>query len=110
MRQSIYLFFAGVGLAATSNAGCNADLSGAVSHVMTYSHADSILFRLANRRTSHPSCNPCYFVVAQDVSADRRKAMLARLLAAYAAGETVNVGFDASGDCADGHIRVHRPG
>jgi hypothetical protein len=36
--------------------------------------------------------------------------MLARLLLAKASGEVLNLGYDATGDCAEGYIRVHRVG
>jgi hypothetical protein len=88
----------------------NANMNGVVTEVLTYTDADYIYFRLSNQPTTHPSCLPGYFVISSAVPADRRKQLLARLLLAKASGETINIGYDNSGDCTDGYIRVHRVG
>lgn len=89
----------------------NANLSGVITHVTTYADTDSIYIVLNNQPTSHTgSCNPVSFVIDSSVPLERRKMMLARALAAHATGETINIGFDSTGNCADGYIRAHRVG
>ena len=93
-----------------SNASYNANMSGSVAWVATYADTDSIYFALRNQPSSHPGCVPHYFVITGSVPADRRKAMLSNLLIARTTGEGINIGYDATGDCAEGYIRVHRVG
>jgi DNA phosphorothioation-dependent restriction protein DptG len=85
-------------------------MSGELEGFWVYSYSDQVYLRLKNQPTSHAGCDPSYFVIPPTVSADRRKAMLARLSLAYAMRETVNIGYAASGDCAQGHIQVYRVG
>jgi hypothetical protein len=89
----------------------NANYAGEIEGVYTYADTDSIYIRLKNQPTSHPGCNPTYFVIdAAGVPLERRKLMFSRLMVAYASSEAVNIGYDNIGSCADGYIRVHRVG
>ncbi|RZI81335.1 MAG: hypothetical protein EOP38_19640 [Rubrivivax sp.] len=88
----------------------SANLAGEVSGVYTYTEGDYIFFTLKNQPSSHPGCNPAYFSIDGSVPVDRRKIMLARLMAAYATHETVNIGYDKDGTCSEGVIRVYRVG
>lgn len=88
----------------------NANMSGQIDGVITYADTDSIYIRLKNQPTSHQTCSAALFAIDATVSLDRRKMMLSRLLAAYATGEVINIGYDSTGYCADGYIRVHRVG
>jgi len=88
----------------------NADMSGELEGVYIYTDSDRIHLRLLNQPTSHPACSSVYFVSDDRITADRRKAILARLLTAYATHEVINIGYDSTGDCADGFLRVHRAG
>lgn len=96
----------------SSNASAvyNANMSGVVTAVWTYTEHDTIYFQLSTQPATHPSCEPWAFVIPSEVPADRRKALLARLMMAKATGETINIGYDNAGDCADGRIRAHRVG
>jgi hypothetical protein len=94
----------------SANAAYDANVAGELDGFYVYSDVDSIYLRLKNQPTSHNGCNPSYFVIPSTVPADRRKAMLARLSLAYALGETLNIGFAANNDCADGYIRAYRVG
>lgn len=94
----------------SARAAYNANTSGVVISVVTYTDADYILFRLSNQPASHPSCNSNFFAISSTVSADRRKNMLARLLLAKATGEPIDIGYDNTSDCADGYIHVYRVG
>jgi hypothetical protein len=95
---------------AFSEAAYNANMAGELEGFYVYADGDHIYFRLKNQPSSHPTCGPLYFVIPETVSSDRRKAMLSRLSLAYATKEIVNIGYDSTGDCAQGYIRVHRVG
>jgi len=97
-------------VATTGHADYNANIAGELEGVYVYSGGDYIDFRFKNQPSTHPGCSPTYFVIADTVPAERRRMMLARLLAAYALKEVVNIGFDNSGDCVHGYVRVHRAG
>jgi hypothetical protein len=88
----------------------NANMDGELAHIMVYADGDYIYFRLKNQPTSHPRCKPDYFVVSEDVPEARLNRIYSRLLAAYAAKEVVNIGFDAKTECVHGYIKVHRVG
>jgi hypothetical protein len=88
----------------------NANMDGALEMMSVYADGDYIYFRLVNQPSSHPTCNPAYFVILQDVPENRRNQMLAVLLAAKASGQSLGVGYDSQGDCAHGFIHVHRVG
>ena len=93
-----------------SMATYNANMSGVLTDVITYTDADYIYLKLDNQPTSHPNCNPSFFVIATDVSLQMKQMLLSRLLTAYALNESVKIGFDNAGNCAHGYIRVHRVG
>ena len=95
---------------ATSSAGYNANMTGKVTNVMTYTAGAYIYFTLENQPTSHQSCRPNYFVIDESTPNNIRQQLLSRLLLAYAKDENVNIGFDKVGDCSHGYIRVHRVG
>jgi hypothetical protein len=97
-------------LPVTARAAYNANMSGVPTTVATYADGDYIYLALNNQPASHPGCNPGFFVITAAVPLANRQMMLAQLLAAKFAKEPVNIGYDNSGDCADGYIRVHRVG
>ncbi len=88
----------------------NANMRGVLEGVYVYTDGDYIYFRLKNQPTSHPSCNPKYFVIDSSVPHERQQMLLTRLMTAYTTKENVNIGYDAEGDCAHTYIRVHRVG
>jgi len=95
---------------ASAHANYDANMSGIVDVVATYTDADYIYIRLTNQPTSHNGCNPAFFVILEDIAQNRRNQMFAQLLAAKASGSPVNIGYSANGDCAHGYIRVYRVG
>lgn len=97
-------------VSSSSNAVYNANMSGVVAWVATYAESDSIYFALTNQPSSHPGCASHYFVITGATTADRRKAMLSNLLIARTTREPITIGYDDTGDCAEGFIRVHRVG
>ncbi len=101
---------AGLLTSTTASSEYNANMTGVVQDVLTYTDGDWVLFRLVNQPASHPTCNPAYFVLNELIPAARLDRLVARLLAAKATGESVNIGYDAAGDCANGYIRAHRVG
>jgi len=90
-----------------SNAGYDENRTGEITHIFTYP-AGQIYIRLSNQPSSHPECNPAYFAI--DSTAPGKDAMYARALAAFTAGQPVNIGYDSQGNCASGQIRIHRVG
>ena len=101
---SALLIFASI----QANAVYNSNMKGVIKNLMVYADSDHIYLVLTNQPKVHPACKPNYFVIPATVTPGRRQMMLSRLLAAYAAKENVNIGYDGTGDCADGYIRVHR--
>src|SRR5688572_14925546 len=97
-------------LPVAARAAYNANMSGIPTTVATYADGDYIYIALSNQPATHPRCNPSFFVITAAVPLANRQMMLAQLLAAKFAKEPVNIGYDSSGDCADGYIRVHRVG
>jgi hypothetical protein len=89
----------------------NSNITGVVDSVMTYSNDDGIYFHMSNQPTNGNGCNAAYFEIDAAVSADRKKAMLARLLTAYAMHDTITVGYDGTGGCTSGGmLQVYRIG
>jgi hypothetical protein len=82
-----------------------------LSGVYVYTDGDYIYLRLKNPPAQELGCKANYFVIAEDVPYERRQMLLSRALMAYASKETVNIGFDNTGDnCVHGYVRVHRVG
>jgi len=94
----------------TASANYNANMQGVLQDVMIYTDNDHIYFRLENQPTTHPVCQSSYFVIENSIPMDRRQMLLSRLMTAYVTKERVNIGYDASVECAHGHIKVHRVG
>lgn len=92
-----------------ASAGYNANMSGEVTHVMTYT-SGLVLFRLKNQPATHPECTATYFAIAVDVNDIATNRMLSRLLTAHTTKVPVNIGFDNASDCGNGYIRVFRVG
>ena len=90
--------------------GYDANMKGMVKHTAVYTSGDYIYFTLENQPSSHPGCNPAYFVISESVPYERRQMLLSRLLMAYASKENVNIGYDSQGGCTHGYITVHRVG
>lgn len=97
-------------LCAQSFAVYNANLKGVLVEVNVYTDGDYIYLKLANQPSSHPTCNPNYFVISDSVPLERRQMLLSRALSAFASKENVNIGYDSLGDCVNGYMRVHRIG
>ncbi len=98
-------------LISSAHAGYDANFTGKVTAVLTYSYSTQILIRVAGQPTSHPTCtNFDLLAIAADVSAESRQLIMSRLMLAYATGEVVNIGYDKTGGCVDGRIRVYRVG
>ncbi|WP_305840224.1 hypothetical protein [Photobacterium leiognathi] len=96
-------------ISANSQAGYDENIQGKVIQVMTYS-SGSVLFSLENQPQSHPQCQSSFFAIPASTKESIANRFLSRLLAAFSTKETINIGFDSKGDCADSWIRVHRIG
>ncbi|NOX27022.1 MAG: hypothetical protein GXP21_02295 [Gammaproteobacteria bacterium] len=110
--KKIKLILIGISLCLSQHALAvyNANIQGVVAEVITYTDRDDILFKLQNQPASHPECEANYFAIDINAQADRRHQVLARLLTALTSGNSLTIGYDGEGDCAQGRIRVHRVG
>lgn len=100
-----------VGVLGVANAAYDINANGQVGAIITYPNLAYVYVQLKNQPTSHPACNPAYFVIEETIPSDRRKFMLARLALAYALQENVNIGYDSQGNCSSGgYIPVLRLG
>ena len=108
VRKLLIAVFAAL-VPAAAFAEYNANGSFAITGVLTYTETDSIYISVS-APPAHSGCNNSFFVIPATTPVERRKNLLARLLLAKVTNETINLGYDATGDCADGHIRVHRIG
>jgi hypothetical protein len=108
MRKYILAFLLFVSSYAWSD--YDANMKGVVRHVAVYTDGDYIYLTLENQPSSHPSCNPVFFVIPDSIPYERRQMLLSRLLMAYASKENVNIGYDSQGGCTHGYITVHRVG
>ncbi len=95
----------------SAHAGYDANFTGKVTQVITYSYSTLILIKVTGQPTKHAVCtNADFLAIANDVSAESRQLIMSRLMLAYATGEVVNIGYDKTGGCVDGRIRVYRVG
>src|SRR5215471_13902423 len=67
-----------LGIQMPAGAVYNANMSGVVTFVATYMEGDAIYIRLNNQPSSHPGCDPTYFVIPADIAQNRRNQALAR--------------------------------
>lgn len=88
----------------------NDNITGSVVQIVGYADSDQILIRPGNQPISHPGCNAEYFSIGGDIPDRRRIPMLNLLILAKLTGDEITIGFDNSGNCSDGYIRVHRVG
>jgi hypothetical protein len=94
-----------------SFAGYDANFSGKITNVLTYTGSTQVLIRVEGQPTSHPTCTRLdYLAIAPDISAESRNLVMSRILSAYVTGEKVNIGYDKTGGCVSSRIRVHRVG
>jgi hypothetical protein len=109
-RHFLFFFILALGLVDGASAFYNANIQGQLQAFWSYSYSDPIYFILKNQPVTHPSCNPAFFVIPGTIPVDRRKMMYARLALAYVTQESLNIGYDNTGDCADGYIQAYRVG
>ncbi|WP_096087864.1 hypothetical protein [Agaribacterium haliotis] len=96
---------------AAVHADYDANFRGKILDVITYPYNDTILIRVENQPKSHPICgNFDYLALDAGVEEHRRQYVFARMLAAYAAGEVVNIGYDSKDLCSGDRIRIYRVG
>ncbi|MET1257634.1 hypothetical protein [Aliikangiella maris] len=85
------------------------NIEGNIVAIYTYP-SGTVLFKLDNQPTNHPSCNPVYFAIAKDVPESAANRMYSRLLSLHTTKTKAYIGFDSQGGCGDGYIRVHNVG
>lgn len=84
---------------------------GKVLDVLTYPYSKNILIRVEGQPSSHPVCSKFdYMAIDSNIDNEARQLVFARLLMAYASGESVNIGYDANDECVGGRIKVYRVG
>lgn len=92
-------------------ANYNANFSGKVTNILTYTSTSQILVKVSGQPTSHPQCTNLDFLVIDSNTPDNiRQIVLSRLLLAYSTGEVVNIGYDKDGSCIGGRIKIYRVG
>lgn len=92
-----------------SHAGYDSNLDGVVKQLVTYT-SGRVYVRLSTQPSEHPECSASYFSLDQTIPADVRAQILARLLSAKAMQENIRIGYDGTGNCSNGYIRIHRVG
>lgn len=112
MKRSITRFLStGIAslIAATASAAYNANIAGVPTRIITGENG-LVLFALDTQPTSHPSCTATFFVIDNSLSDAKINRMYARLLAAQAAGEPINIGYDSSGSCLYNYMHAYQIG
>lgn len=106
-----YLLFVCLLFSFSANADYDNNFKGKVVDVLTYTTSPLILFKVENQPTSHPLCTKFdYIAIAPETTPELRQIVFSRLLAAYAAGEVVNIGYDSKDECVGPRIKVYRIG
>ncbi|MEJ2415776.1 MAG: hypothetical protein P8Y45_02355 [Exilibacterium sp.] len=94
-----------------SSANYDANFKGKILSVLTYPHSKIILIRVEGQPTTHPVCSKFdYLAIDPNIDHETRQIVFARLLMAYATGETVNIGYDANDECIGARMKVYRVG
>lgn len=107
----VALFAMVLGGSNEADAGYDSNITGKISHLVTYDNSSLILIRLENQSTlsNHP-CNHSYFAIDPATLEGRLDRMYSRAMLAFGSGTPVNIGYDGQGNCANSYIRVHRVG
>ena len=101
------IFFTGT--ATNVSAEYDSNIGGRISSVLTYQDG-SLLFKLENQPTTHPSCQTDYFAIDSAGDSGAINRMYARVLLAYQSGNSITIGYDGQGDCVNNRMRVYRVG
>ncbi|NOU50501.1 hypothetical protein HG263_08100 [Pseudoalteromonas sp. JBTF-M23] len=109
MKKYLVLMFLSL-LGSYANADYNANITGKVTSIATYTYSGRIYFRLDNQPSSHPACQTDYFAIDESTPDAIRQQVYSRLLVAYSSGKAINIGYDKEGGCAHGRIKVYRVG
>ncbi len=107
--KKLLLTFASLVLSVNTFAVYNANIISEVTDVMIYTDAAYIYVKV-KEMPDHSVCKNGYFVISEDVPMDIKQMLLSRLLMAKATGERLNIGYDRTGDCVHGYMRLHRAG
>ena len=87
----------------------NANIAGVINNLRVYDDG-LVLFTLTTQPTSHPACNANYFALEKTMDPNFKAMLLSRALVAKSSGETIKIGYDNAGSCANNYIRVHMIG
>ena len=114
IRGAFFLVLSALTPCAIAFAGSyNANWSGTVTSLNTYSYNDQIIFSLSSM-PSLPSgtCSTAAFAISTgDTDAESRNRMYATLLSAYLTGQSITVGYDNTGaSCSETYVLAYRVG
>lgn len=87
----------------------NANISGRVVEVLTYTEDATVLFTIDPMPTS-PQCGDRYFRISRNLPLEMRQQVFSRLMAAYMNREVVNIGYDNQTCSPEGSFKVFRVG
>lgn len=97
-----------------TSANYNANFSGKITHVLTYTSSSTILLRIESMpgSDSESTCSQFdYMQLDPNISEENKQYVFARILTAYASGEVVNIGYDKIGSCTStGRMTIYRVG
>ena len=106
---SAFLMAASLLLVTPASAFYNANLTGAIVHLLTYDDG-RILIKLNNQPTSNGECNAAFFAIDPALDSAIVSRLYARLTLAYTQQTSITIGYDNAGNCVNNYIRVHRVG
>jgi hypothetical protein len=92
-----------------AQAAYNANIGGKITNIRVYD-TGVIFIRLDTQPSTHPQCATDYFAIDPALDPNIRALLLSRALTAKTTGETVNIGYDAQGNCAHSRMRIHEIG
>lgn len=107
----VALFAMVLGGSNEADAVYTSNTSAKITNILTYDDSNIILIQLDNQSTlsNHP-CNHSYFAIDPATPEDRLDRMYSRAMLAFGSGTPINIGFDGTGNCVNGYMRVHRVG
>jgi hypothetical protein len=101
------------GIPCAYSGGYNANWTGTVTGVSTYSYNDQIVFSLNSMPSQPPgTCITTFFAIdINSTDTESRNRMYATLLSAFLTGQTISIGYDSTGaSCTGSFIQAFRVG
>jgi tRNA A37 threonylcarbamoyltransferase TsaD len=109
MKKMMVAMLLAIPLIASAN--YDANFTGTITQVLTYTHSDEILITVSGQPTSHPICTSFdHMAIDTAIPSERRQVVLSRILLAYASGTPVNIGYDSKDECIGSRVKIYRVG